>query len=383
MLRFLAMRLILVIAHFLWPIPALDVYILAFNRTESTLQCLGSLSEAYYPPGSRIKVTVQVDRLPDGTVNEKLIRAIRGYEWPHGPRIQVKLHRKHVGLREQWLSVRARDYTLILEDDLVVSRYYYAVLQAAIARDSRELLGASLQRPQWQQGQNERGRWRRLDLIPDHHPAVFTFMAPATWGLLVYPRQWNAFVHWAQRFLANSQRRYTGGAITTKWMRERGEDRLITPVMFEYLKEHDSGIVHFWAGNRTALAASRPLEPNNVHMMKYYPDVLLDASPKVVDIVEMLWSTRPLPRFSACLDPIVGPLPPPHSKRLMRLAHFLRDVCRVPNGLHLAKPSLAAMQQQLARHCPPQDVGHLFRHGSVIKCPYQKGLYPDISTRAS
>ena len=370
---------ILILLPFLVTIFSLDIYILAFNRTDSLLQCLASLRNAVYPPNPNIRLTVQVDRRPDGTINETLIRALNeSPQWPHGPEIRIKVQANHVGLQQQWLSVKARNYTLIMEDDVIISPAYFCILQAAIRRDSNALLGVTLQRPQWQQGQNEHGRWRRLNLISPSHPAAFTFMGPATWGVLVYPKQWNRFLRWARLFMANPKRQYTSGAITTKWMNERGKDKLITPLMFEFMKTHDLAFINFWIGNDTALAVSRSLETNS-WLTRYYQDELLGVSRKIVEIVNMLQSDQPLPRYSGCLDRIRENRKRHPSLETDRINKFLRDACRMTDYFEAPNITWAQVQTRLKEFCPTLGSMDYLPNRATMQCPYKKGMYPDYS----
>lgn len=74
------------------------------------------------------------------------------YSWPHGP-LAIVAHAEHIGLLGQWTSSTDHpEVQLVLEDDLVVSPYFYIFVKHAVDfyyynesnYDSR-LFGLSLQ----------------------------------------------------------------------------------------------------------------------------------------------------------------------------------------------------------------------------------------------
>lgn len=278
---------------------SLEIILLAHNRTKATLGCLESLKNAFYPPPKgEISLEIHVD-LCGGGERERLLMSLSLFNWPHGEK-RLIMNGEHLGLQRQWLSIHARDLTLIVEDDLIFSPFYHYIIEKTKRLLSEEnVFGMALQRPQWQQGINERGKWRRLDRLTSTHPPVFRFPGPATWGFVVLPEKWNRFRRWAAEFLLDPGRQYTKGAISSKWKDERGEDALISPLMFEFLLRFNMDLVYFWTGNHTSIVTST-MERNN---KGYYRDRLLDDVETVNDLIARRSATR-MPRFTLCMDRI-------------------------------------------------------------------------------
>lgn len=288
------------------PVKLLSIALLAYDRPEATIKCLCSLRDAYYPPNTLIPLRIYVDRLVDGSVNTVLLNHCTEFKWNNGPK-SILVQKEHLGLQSQWLSIKVDDTTIVIEDDVLVSPFYYLVLKNFITsnRLKSHHFGVSLQRPQWQLGQNELGRWRRLDLIRGSQPPLFSFPAPSTWGFLTFPSQWDHFCKWVRRLMVSRERRsFTKGAITTKWTLERGgEDQLISPLIFEYLFHHEMDIVYFWLGNSTVLATSRP--PSLVNFPSknsYNQDTLLYDEGKFWKLSSLIRSFSEIPRYSVCFD---------------------------------------------------------------------------------
>lgn len=366
----------------------LKIVLLAFDRPQSTIRCLNSLRAAFYPPGIRMPLHIRIDRHPDGTENRQLRYAVHAYEWPFGKKT-ILVHEKHVGLREQWLSVPVDDVTLILEDDIVVSPFYYHILLAMLkgSLDEVRLFGIALQKPQWQMGMNEHGKWRRLDAIAKL-PLLFTFPAPATWGFVTFPNVWQRFVRWGRDFMKDG--RYTKGALTTKWIRERRESSLISPLIFEYLLEWDLSIAYLWLGNSTVLTTARsPLEGLKGSIGQHYGDSLLEDANAALQIVSDLQSGLNTARFSICMDRIEvdnnsAPCPviwaaKDETEMLDLVLRHLRNVCRIvrvsiqghfdPMAFHVTDYAFDCSLFRKTGYALQQQVG--------VRCNYTVGLYPD------
>ena len=364
---------------------ALKIVLLAFDRPSSTIRCLNSLRAAFYPSEIQIPLHIRIDRHLDGSENKQLLYAVHAYEWPFGEKT-ILVHEKHVGLREQWLSVPVNDVTLILEDDIVVSPFYYHILLAMLRGNSKkDQFGIALQKPQWQMGMNEHGRWRRLDAITKLSP-LFTFPAPATWGFVTFPNVWQRFVRWGRDFTRDG--RYTEGALTSKWVQERGESSLISPLIFEYLLEWDLGITYFWLGNSTVLATARPPLEGSKSMGRHYRDSLLEDANAALQVISNVQSESNTAKFSVCMDRIElddDPTKYPiiwatkgESEMLDLILRHLRNVCRIarvsiqryfdPMAFHVTDYTFDCSLDRMTSHVSQQKFG--------VRCNYTMGLYP-------
>lgn len=390
-----------------------EIVLLAFDRPLSTLRALNSLQSAHYPPEVNLPLQVRIDRAANGSVNARLWELVGSFVWRHGTKT-VLINPEHLGLQGQWLNVFpvAKQPVLVVEDDLEFSPFYYYMLSAAAPTVmlKANILGLALQRPQWQLGRNEHGRWRRLDRLPVEHAPLFSFPGPATWGLLVNPIAWNAFVAFARNFLCAPSRDYRQGAITTKWVAERGETSLISPLMFEYIMMRgegmDGGIVYFWPGNGTCLATARSTWSDDAKPADrwYAADRLLADEAEAATLIQLIRAHRTLPRFNVCMDQIeivhirreedvvdwrpgtATVVADGDGQLLHRVIGHLGTACRITRLLIVYPAALEATSSgrpvlQASNYlfdCKP----FAFQDGlrwtnDTVRCDHRTGLYPD------
>lgn len=394
-------------------IQAFQIVLLAYDRPWSMLRCLTSLRDAHYPVNLEIPFYIRIDRRADGSINEQVVEFAEKYQWSHGEKT-VLAQEKHQGLLGQWLSIPpSNNYQLIMEDDIIVSPFYYRILAKIIKKKAlpKTVWAVTLQRPQWQMGSNEHGRWRRLDQMPSGHPMAFLMEAPATWALLILPGRWQKLLTYAKSFLDQGGV-YTKGAITTKWVKERGQSSLISPLIYEYLRHNGEKILFFYSTGRKVLASARnPVEQDKkVTRSTPYEDDELIQDPKLIETIENLLETSlSLPEYTGCLDLMldglqIGPTMEtdeivdinvivPSSlgwnvvilNRLIIL-RYLRDVCRqhrvkfitaknLDKNVDVAE-SFNCNQKNILYHTV---VKAAMRHDKrPIYCPYVPGLYPHL-----
>lgn len=142
---------------------------------------------------------------------------------------------------------------------------------------------------------NEHGRWRILDLLDSHNPPVLTFQAPSTWGLVIFPKTWEQLIAWERNFLRREEgRKYTAGAIPAKWLHERGETHLISPLMFEYWVRKRQIMLYFWLGRNVGLAVTRDAKSLYMH------DSLFNEQEHLHKLGAALHAGLRLPSYSVC-----------------------------------------------------------------------------------
>jgi hypothetical protein len=281
----------------------LSIYLLVHERPRSTHFCLETLasvrSHSTIYPNRKIDLHVHIDPLSNGTVHAGVASVVNKFNWPHGEKV-ISAHPRQVGIAQQWLNIRPSEVAFVVEDDVRVTPHYYEVIEGIDWSDT-ELFAASLQRPQWQQGINEKGKWRRLDRMAADHPAVFKFKAPGTWGLVIHPARWEQFTRWVQMGNPTS---YTEGAITTKWLRERGQQQLISPLMFEFIMEHELFIQYYWLGNPNYVLATSQLEGVEGHgsnVSAYAGEMVVQDFACLSKVLAAQMMPR-IPSFTACMD---------------------------------------------------------------------------------
>ena len=123
-----------------------QIIILAYNRPVSLGRVLTCLTEADYG-NDNVDVTVMLDRGRSGGYDLEVLRVLDGFRWKFG-NFTVILQHTHVGALQQWIFVLNTSPSkplLVLEDNVVLSRYFYIFLKSAIsAYESPQLAGFSL-----------------------------------------------------------------------------------------------------------------------------------------------------------------------------------------------------------------------------------------------
>ena len=128
------------------------VIILACDRPNSLNRLLLSLSEAHYGE-EKVDLMVLLDIGRTGAFDIEVLKILNKFSWNSG-NFDVLMEQKHAGALQQWIlawniSFSQRNQTLILEDDVVLSPYFYKVLKSAFSAYSKVsyLAGFSLDLP--------------------------------------------------------------------------------------------------------------------------------------------------------------------------------------------------------------------------------------------
>lgn len=125
----------------------MDIAIVAvgYNRPQSLRRLIRSLCEADYASYSNVPLIISIDFSGD----ESCLEVAKKFEWKFGKK-EVIYHRERLGLKKHILScgdlTERFDGVIILEDDLVVSPFFYSyAVQAADFYFSSEIIaGVSL-----------------------------------------------------------------------------------------------------------------------------------------------------------------------------------------------------------------------------------------------
>ncbi|KAI6659025.1 hypothetical protein LOD99_14701 [Oopsacas minuta] len=129
---------------------SLKIIILAYNRPNSLNRLLYSLTQADYIE-DKVDVIVMLDRCRTSSFDVEVLKVLAEFDWKFGD-FTVHLQHKHVGALQQWifaLSSSISQKSLILEDNVILSRYFYTYLKSAIRIYSEypHLAGFSLDIP--------------------------------------------------------------------------------------------------------------------------------------------------------------------------------------------------------------------------------------------
>lgn len=168
--------------------PALVVA--AYNRPAALRRLLHALASAEYP-GAEVPLHLSLDL----SGNPRIAEIAAQFKWPHGPKV-VDQQSPRLGLREHIL--KCGDLTsrygaiVLLEDDLLVSPWFYHYAQAALAHyaDQDEIAGISLYKYAVAES-------CFLPFSPLQEASDTWFMQlPASWGQAWTAAQWQAFRSW-------------------------------------------------------------------------------------------------------------------------------------------------------------------------------------------
>lgn len=167
------------------------IVVIAYNRPQSLLRLLDSLTNAYYPDGVDVPLIISVDK-SDSAETENVAN---DYVWEHGEK-SVRLHETNLGLKEHVLECgdisREYDGIIMLEDDLYVSPSFYMYSLAALnrVRLDKKVGGISL----YNHRLNVHAR-EPFEAIDDGYDNYYLQFA-SSWGQAFSTEQWDAFREW-------------------------------------------------------------------------------------------------------------------------------------------------------------------------------------------
>jgi hypothetical protein len=243
------------------PQPHIVIKVLAYNRLPSLQRALESLKKSYYD-GDQVDLDVFIDHIPVQTdeanyakfiypnvqLDDEQIRGLKEYmtsseieelkqiltqqepheqkfsknhirlaethnmiyflsqefEWPFGEK-RIHYRHKNVGLQSQWIEqwwpASMDEFAFVVEDDVVVSPWWYRYMKKAIQAyyyDDRlrddNVFGISTQNQAYSVGKDERGVACVVSVTNHNRP--FLFATIGTWGQLLFPKHWIEFRLW-------------------------------------------------------------------------------------------------------------------------------------------------------------------------------------------
>ena len=165
------------------------VIVVGYNRPISLKRLLNSLTNAYY--GEAVPLVISIDC----SGNEEVYSFAQNYEWKHGNKYVI-IQEERLGLKEHIyrcgdLSQYFKSIT-ILEDDLLVSPYFYQYVKQSVEKygEDKNVAGISLYR-------NEHNGYNGLPLyfLNIGHD-VFAYQSTSTWGETFTWQMWSKFRNW-------------------------------------------------------------------------------------------------------------------------------------------------------------------------------------------
>lgn len=166
------------------------IVVVAFNRVRSLERILASLSKAIYPAGTKLIISID-----NNGKNLDVKELAEKFEWHAGEK-EVAYKNEHLGLRKHILSCGDLSYqygsVIILEDDLVVSPYFYKYSQEALKYYSgnSDIAGISLYNLPYAEA------WKLpfMPLLDDSD--VYFKQVPSSLGQAWNMDQWDSFKKW-------------------------------------------------------------------------------------------------------------------------------------------------------------------------------------------
>lgn len=166
------------------------IVVVAFNRTLSLKRILDSLLKAVYI--EKTKLIISIDN--NGT-NQDVVELAKSFFWEFGEK-EVIYQSEHLGLRKHILTCGDLTYQygsiIMLEDDLVVSPYFYQYAVEALNyyKDANEIAGISLYNLPY----TEASKLPFLPLKDDSD--VYFMQVPSSLGQSWSMEHWDKFKKW-------------------------------------------------------------------------------------------------------------------------------------------------------------------------------------------
>lgn len=165
-----------------------------YNRLCGLRRLLNTLNDAHYSI-SDVPLIISIDASGD----EELYSYVRSFEWKHGLKI-VNIQEERLGLKKHLFQCFSLSKffrgVIILEDDIVVSPYFYHYADAALDKYGNDpnVAGISLYR-------NEYDGYCNIPFVPMLSGAdVFAWKSVCSWGELLNERMWNEFSTWLEKW---------------------------------------------------------------------------------------------------------------------------------------------------------------------------------------
>lgn len=166
------------------------IVVVGYNRLDSLKRLLSSLEQSQYD-GDTIPLIISID----ASGNEELYNFVKAYNWIYGP-CYVNIQTQRLGLKKHILQcgnlTRFFKSIVLLEDDIVVSPYFYKYVKTAVEYyfSDKTVAQISLYR-------NEVNGFVHLPFEPRYSGAdVFLMQDISTWGECWTEDMWNDFIEW-------------------------------------------------------------------------------------------------------------------------------------------------------------------------------------------
>lgn len=189
------------------------IVVVGYNRLDSLKRLLSSLEQSQYD-GDTIPLIISID----ASGNEELYNFVKAYNWIYGP-CYVNIQNQRLGLKKHILQcgnlTRFFKSIVLLEDDIVVSPYFYKYVKTAVEYYSSDKTVAQISLYR-----NEVNGFVHLPFEPRYSGAdVFLMQDISTWGECWTEDMWNDFIEWYDQHDENYVNKVRMPEKIKKWTR--------------------------------------------------------------------------------------------------------------------------------------------------------------------
>lgn len=166
------------------------IVISAFNRVEPLKRLLKSIENAIYE-SEDIQLVISIDK----SDNRDVIKVSEEFVWKHGSK-KIITHQKQLGLKAHILScgelTNSYESLILLEDDLMVSPYFYVYAKQAKAFYENDSSIAGISLYNYKVAESCFYPFQAIDDGSD----VYFMQVASSWGQLWTRKHWTDFVNW-------------------------------------------------------------------------------------------------------------------------------------------------------------------------------------------
>lgn len=173
----------------------LNIVIAAYNRPESLLRLLNSLTKVKTINNIVVNLIISIDH----SGKDEVFHIAHKYMWNLGEKTIIK-HEKNLGLKAHILYcgdlTKKYKNVIVLEDDLYVSRYFlkYCLESILNFRDDNNIAGISL----YNHIYNETKKLP-FTAVKNSDSDVYYMQLPSSWGQIWSKNQWEEFREWLDK----------------------------------------------------------------------------------------------------------------------------------------------------------------------------------------
>ncbi len=209
----------------------LAIVVVGYNKVDGLERLLSALNNSYYE-SQDIPLIISID----ASGNEKVYSMVKAYQWKHGMKY-LNIEEKRMGLKNHIFQCASLSKyfkgVIILEDDLLVSPYFYHYSTSVLDKYGNEekVAGIALYK-------NEFDGFTGVPLQFIHNGFdVFASQTVCSWGEIWNERMWNEFSEW----LAQWEENFEGIDMPS---RIKGWTRAWSKYVYAYIIEKDKYYIY-------------------------------------------------------------------------------------------------------------------------------------------